>query len=354
MPRKVTRRMASGEVTVSRLDPEPVTQVNAADLLYVPVPQLMNAADTFKVTYEWITPEEAQNLLDAVADEPDFRQRKIDHAQAQRWKNLLETKRFLHYFPGGPLARDESGIQINGQHRMKGIVLSGIPAGLVVFHNTPRWMFRFFDTNKHRSLTDVLEIGGRHYRFFTASALKLALRYEEFVRGRRHGEGWRHWAEIKDEHQDLDYFYERRTGLQEWHADAGRIYSNARLLAASVLVFAYYQSLAWPEGMDELEEFLGKLQYWRQFPPEHPARVLATWSNDSHLKKESFFGKRELHLSMLMRTFGQHVNGSRIHTVIWAYGNPMSMPYHPKGPQTAVNNIRKAIAAMDEDHHEHG
>lgn len=344
------RRSKPAEVTVRALAPQVATEVPVG-LLYRPVRQIkLNPKQPpFEVSYEWITPEQADEYLVQAAMAEGFRQRPLSPADVKRWSSLLKTDRFVHYLPNGVICFDEQGVQLNGQHRLNGQVDAQMPAGYVVFRNVPRWMFAYFDTNKHRSIKHVLHINNRQTGPQTDSALKLALRYEEFIQGVRPNAGWRHWNAVKDEHQDVDDFLMRREEIQDGYRMATRVYNRSKILIPSTMTFLFYQSLAWPEGIEEVEEFLDNLRPGSHLTNQRPARHLRDFALSVFQDKLPMLAKREVHLMLLMRVFAQEVNKTKVLTMPWAYGHPMTMPYHPKGHEVAIKNVRMALDAMDRE-----
>lgn len=323
-------------------------------LLHQPVPQLNGPPEkVFKLKYEWFDPAKAKEWLFKADQDQDFRQRPTSLAGVRRWKNLLITSRFVHFLPNTPICVDPDGTMLNGKHRLTG--LAGCPddtqAGFIVFQNVPRWMFAFFDTNKTRTLRDVFHIGNRRQGPQTPSAMRLAIRYEEFLLGLRSPGGWRHWNTVKDEHQDVDQFFARRDELQDWYSTGEKVYKSARLLTPAMMVFRFYQNLAWPDGDEKIQEFTTHLTTpGGILPKTHPVRLLRDWSVDAYTNRDQVFAKREVHLMLLLRTFTQFCNNTRPDRFTWAFGNPMVMPYHPKGHELAVKNVRLALDEIDREY----
>lgn len=342
------RRTPKAEVVTRALAPEVAEDVPAG-LLYQPVQQikLNPKRPPFDVSYEFISPDQAEELLSKAATASGFRQRTITAAEVKRYSDLITTNRFVHFLPSNPLLIDPDGVPINGQHRMLGLIDAGMPAGFVIFRNVPRWMFAYLDTGKRRTLKNVLHINARPTGPQTDSMLKLALRYEEFLQGVRPGTGWRHWNAVKDEHQDIDSFFARRLELQDGYTPAQRVYSKAKVLIPATTTFLFYQSLAWPEGAEEAEDFLGDLISGTHLTRDRPANRLREFTLDVFESKSPVIAKREVHLLLMLRTFALEMNKSRIGSLQWAYGQPMAMPYHPKGHEVAIKNVRSALDDLD-------
>jgi hypothetical protein len=350
-------RRKQHEVSVRQIGPETADE-NTVSPLYQPVPQLDTATPEFKIEYVWFTPQKAKEYLSKAAGAPGFKQRPLRPAQVRRWKNLVNTKRFVHFLPNQAICEDEDGVPINGQHRLTGVSQcpEGTQVGFMVIKNVPRWMFAFFDTNMVRTAADVFEIGNRRRGPQTPSAVKLAMRYEEYLTGRRAGTGWRHWNQVHDEHQDLDVFYARRDEIQDWYGLGVKLRHSAKILVASTIVFAFYQSLAWPDGDPELHDFVNAMRGpVSSMSPQSPARLLKEFGNNTWIDRQQVHAKREVHLALLFQSFGQFVRNARFDKITWAYGQPMSVPYHPKGPDVAIKNVRLALEDMDrqfEDSHD--
>ncbi len=318
-------------------------------LLYRPVPQLAEPP-MFKMRFEWFSAEKAGQWLDFANSDPDFRQRPTSLAQVRRWRGLYKTSRFVNFLPNQPIClADDNSIMMNGKHRLT--ALAGMDTddefGFVVISGVPRWMFHYFDTNKVRTIKDVFEIGARKTGPQTPSLMRLGMRYEEFLGGVRAAHGWRHWAQQRDEHQDIDDFLARRGELQDWYGVGEKIGKKARLLLPSVAAFRFYQALAWPDGDDTITEFCENLLTGGG-KPHSPALTLREWAREAYFHKTAIYAKRELHLLLLMRCFEQHVNGTKTPSITWAYGQPMSVPYHPGGFEAGLANIKSALADMDD------
>lgn len=316
---------------------EPAVNPNAK-----PVQQI-DGKVPYKVSYEMVTPEQANDWIRHADSDPDFKQRPCTVRDVQRWKIMIETDRFVHYLPNGVVCFDDKGMLLNGKHRLTGLAGQSKPAGFVVFRNVPRWMFAYFDTGRSRSLNDVFKIAGRMSKSQTGSTARCALRYEEMLNGVRGPLGWQDWGSVRDEHADVNTFLDDRGQLQDLYLAADKTYRSTRLVISALMVFRYYQFLAWPEGEPKLLEFWDGLQTGAMLATGSPALELREWSKDQFESRERVRAKREQHLLLLYRFFAHHVNSSRLERVTWAYGMPMPAPYHPEGAEVAIKNIRAAI-----------
>lgn len=85
-----------------------------------------------------------------------------------RWQNTGEAIIFA-----------AEGILNNGQHRLEGIMRSGIAAKMDLRFGIPRRAFAVTDTGAKRGPGDVLSISGVVNHYATAAAIRLLLAYEE-------------------------------------------------------------------------------------------------------------------------------------------------------------------------------
>lgn len=337
----------ASEVTVRSILPAPaVGTPENTQMLYRAVPQIEDPSQ-LKVEFKMYAPEDVPGLLLMADSDPEFKQRPLKERDVKRWRLLMETGRFVNYLPNGPLCFDPDGMLLNGKHRLTALGRQDRPFGFMVVRNVPRWMFQFFDTMRVRSLNDVFHMAGRMSKAQTGSTMRLGMRYEEFLHGMRPALGWRHWGTERDEHFDVDSFLTRREDLGDLYVAAEQAARGSRLIVASLMVFRFYQQLAWPDGDTELTAFWDGLAKGAMLAPNSPALVLREWARDNYKYKERIHGKRELHLLLLNRMFALSVQGDKVQSLNWAHGFAMTVPYHPDGPEMAVKNILTALDETD-------
>lgn len=311
---------------------------------YPPVPQL-DGKPKWKISYPMFSPEECDDEIRRADADPDFRQRKCQVRHVTRWKVLMATDRFVHFLPNGPVCYDEDGMLLNGKTRMTGAAGQNKPVGFMVIRGVPRWMFRFFDTGKMRTVDDVFHIAGRSPKGQTGATVRLAMRYAETIRGTRELIGWQNWASVTDEHADVDDFLAHHGELIDWYSAADSIYRKTKLNIGALQVWRYFQEMAW-KGRDadaKISEFWEGLTTGAMLPLKSPALVLREWAKTTFDQREHIRGKRELHLLLLNSMFEMFVNNERLTKVTWAHGFNMTFPYHPSGEEVAVKNVIKAL-----------
>ncbi len=349
-PRNARRGPAAGAVTTRRLI-EPVE--DRPTMLYQPVPQI-DDPKVMKVTWPWITPDKAAEWISEAGEDSEFRQRPTRPNEVRRWKLLQETDRFVHFLPAGPICRDPEGRLINGKHRLTAVSEGLNPVGFMVVSNVPRWMFPFFDTGKGRTIDDVFYVSGRMSKAQSGSTMRLAMRYEEFLWGLRSELNWKEWSKVNDEHSDVDLYCASHQDLADLYMVADQCYrggrkaggKGSRLIIASLMVFRHFQIAAWPEGEHEVVRFFEQLTTGADVGKNSPPLVLRDWSREIASTRERITAKREMHLLLLFNAFNQSMRKERILNGKQraAHGMPMPLPYHPKGPQVALANVREAMA----------
>lgn len=332
---------------------EPSTTATPEEqLLYLPVPQLeLDEAKLMKVSFELVSPEQAREWLGHADSDESFRNRPTRLNDIRRWRLLMETRRFVNFLPDGPLLFDkDKTVLMNGKHRLSAVTGQTNDIGFMIVRRVPRWMMRFFDTGKSRTLKDMFDLSGRMSNSQSGSVLRLAMRYEEMIRGLRPQYGWREWRRHGDEHFDVDDYGLRREPLTDLYEAALQAHKGCRLQIASLMTFRFFQELAWPgDGQDTFLEFWDGLANGAMLETGHPALTLREWSRDMFNSKEPLQWKKEVHLLLLFLFFGIFAGGGKVkpNGVRWAPGMPMEFPYHPEGPDTAVKNTLEQLDAME-------
>ena len=318
-------------------------------LLYRAIPQV-DVPPGLQLECVLVTPEMAKQWLAKSDAHEDFRNRPTRVGDVRRWKLLMETGRFVSYLPDGPILMSAGGCLLNGKHRLTALCGHNQPIGLVIIKNVPDWMMNFFDTGRNRSLRDLFEITGHMTPTQVGSTARQAMRYEEFIHGKRSAIGWRFWAAHRDEHTDVVDFVNRRSALTDLYGSAELVYRGSKLLIASAMTFRLYQELAWPEGAPFVREFFEGIAKGAMLAAGTPALTLREWSKDIAVNRERVPAKREAHLLLLLRFFALTAQKEQVHRVQYGYGQPMLLPYHPDGDDAALANLREGLAALDAEH----
>lgn len=321
---------------------------DSPQLLYRPLAQQLTPESIpFTMRPVYVTPEEAAEFLFEADNYEGFRPRKRTEARKRHWVSLMETGRFVEFSPEGALCFNPDGICLNGGNRLGAVVEYGKPVGFLRFDNVPDWMSKFFDQGDKRSLAEQMFMNKKDLKPGTTQTVRLGMRFEEFIMGKRSPYGWIDWGRHKDLHSDIDNWIDRRSYVLEYVAEGGRVRKFTQIQQASAVVFMAYQQMAWPQGTEAIEEFLEGMMHGTMLARGNPALTLREWLRSDGFIGHGTHGRREGHLLLMFRHFEAFVQKINMPSVKWAKGMPMAMPFHPKGDKTAVSNIVKAMTKMD-------
>ncbi|MFI9463974.1 hypothetical protein [Streptomyces xiamenensis] len=73
----------------------------------------------------------------------------------------------------------ETGLLVDGQHRLKAIVKAGVAVPILVFENVPRKTFSVLDTGKRRSGADVLSLDGQRDPMLLSSTVRHVILFKD-------------------------------------------------------------------------------------------------------------------------------------------------------------------------------
>lgn len=338
-----TRRRADATLTAAQEKAQAAQASTVATLVD------SGAANGMRVGFELITPEAALELITRSRAAEGFRQRKVSQQQVNDYALLMKHGRWQQYMPDGVIGVDKDRILVNGQHRMLAVIEAGVAVGFLVARDVPRSMFPFFDRAKTRTAADVYEIDGLPSSPDIQSAVKLAMRYDEMVRGALDPSTWGNWNSFRDPNDEALDFYRRNQGVADSVATGRALGYGARVVPAAGGVFHYFADRAWPgrpaddEGYDPLDTFIDRVRTGENMRKTAPAFVLREWTKDTFAMKERIPQKREVHLFLLLRHWRMHMEGlnapgGRVqYQKTWA----MPIPYHPDGDKAAIKNLIK-------------
>lgn len=127
-------------------------------------PSPNGAVDPETVAIELVTPEQAQEWLQGNVDN-----RKLRENRVLNLARILERGEWE--LTGDALVFDGEGVLINGQHRLTAVVVSGIPARLLILRGVPSKAQEVMDQGLSRNLADQLHRRGVPYTTVVAGAL---------------------------------------------------------------------------------------------------------------------------------------------------------------------------------------
>ena len=126
--------------------------------------------------FEVITPERAKQYL-----EHNTQNRPLSDIHVLALVNEMKKNNF--HTTGESIKFAESGELLDGQHRLMAIVKSGIKQDMLVIRNLDNEAFKYMDTNKPRTASDVLGIEGFDNPKKLAATAKFAMNFNRGAGG---------------------------------------------------------------------------------------------------------------------------------------------------------------------------
>lgn len=127
-----------------------------------------------------MTPQMAQVILDDQATIGE------DKSICQRATDRTRIAQYAREMKAGTWLLNGEGIQLNGsrllngQHRLKAVVLAGVGVPMLVVRGVDTAAFATIDQGKGRTLGNVLQMSGMPYRAEVGGAARMAMLYEQF------------------------------------------------------------------------------------------------------------------------------------------------------------------------------
>ena len=125
------------------------------------------------VTVETIGPITAQEYLDQMP-----KNRRLSQAGVDRWAKAMKEDDWIPE-ANGPIRFDTDGNLIDGQHRLRALIATGLALSFIVVRNVPPAGLYVMDLNRTRTLADALYINGETDSGGLASTINF---YGEYLR----------------------------------------------------------------------------------------------------------------------------------------------------------------------------
>jgi hypothetical protein len=119
---------------------------------------------------EMVSPAMAKEYL-----EPRLPNRHLSDTTVTRYASDMKEGRWLNNGQG--LVFDDQGNLIDGQHRCQAIIISQMTVSMLVVRGVPSRAMETIDTNRPRSLADVLHMQGGKSTTVTAAAARICWNY---------------------------------------------------------------------------------------------------------------------------------------------------------------------------------
>lgn len=274
----------------------------------------MNPEPQVVARVEQVGPEAAAAMLKQARPN-----RNVQDARVARWAEAMRRGEWR--LTGEPIQIDSEGYLINGEHRLKAIVLSGETVPLLVVVGVAPEAQSVIDTGKARNLSDVLQLRGEANATALAGALKRVWAYEEIGIPQTESTNLNLGPTTR---QTLDVL-ERHPAVRDTVAESkGKGQKRAALGPAIYGSVRYLTGLA---DQEDSEEFFGRLTDGAGLEPGSPIlvlreRLLASAINPTQRLRPLVKAR------FLVRTWNAHVSGESMQKL--QYGGGLTIANFPR------------------------
>lgn len=130
--------------------------------------------DLLQIRYMLITPELSTAMLDA-----NTRNRKLSPKTAEGYSRSMEKDTWV--FVGQPVLFADSGLLLDGQHRLQAIEDTGVSLWMFVLGGLPESVQRFIDIGRARTSAGQLQMDQVHNATNIAAAARLLIQWGEWL-----------------------------------------------------------------------------------------------------------------------------------------------------------------------------
>lgn len=254
------------------------------------------------VAREWITPEQAQLMLDSMpVNRP---------VSKGRVSSYLADMRTGNWHPGeGDLQIDWDGNTINGAHRLHAVILLNKPVEFCVKRNVDPATRAVIDTGRKRSVSDELAMRGSGDSNALASIIKLELCREAGTAGGN--------PAITPTMQ-LE-FAEAYAEELAWATVLSRMSKNAPLRwqgsASGTLALALLME-GWPKA--KIYEFFDQVRTGAHLAPDSAAATWRAWLlNHAYPRNGERKARPHFVLALSIKAFTKWANGTPCRAIGW-------------------------------------
>jgi hypothetical protein len=266
------------------------------------------APSDVQVSVETITPEQAADYLQL-----NTSNRPLNARQVEKWAQVLRASEWE--LNGSSIVLNGTRL-IDGQHRLKAVVLTGIPMTTIVVRNVDPKVFDTIDVGRKRTGMDALAVAGYRNTAQLASAARDVWQYQTSSIPRKR----------TAENRVLLQVLEQHPGLVASHRICERY--RCRHITISILTaYHYLFSLVDPEAANKFIYDLAKGTGLEASDPVYMLRerLLASVSKGytSKQSKIDSIAKRAL----LIKAFNARFMGRPIKSLRWALAEDFPMIY---------------------------
>jgi hypothetical protein len=129
------------------------------------------------IQFELITPKDAERLLSKMVTN-----RRLRHRFVKRYARMMMMGKWMEDNPDSPIMIGTDGGVLNGQHRLRAIIITGKSLYMPVAYGVRPQVMRTVDVGAMRSAGDILTVNGKDSGDALAAAAKWLIRYEAAIR----------------------------------------------------------------------------------------------------------------------------------------------------------------------------
>lgn len=185
------------------------------------------------VEYEtcFIDPQQAEELLTLNTSNRPMNKAHVSFLAEQMRTNSWQ-------FAGDPIRISESGVLLDGQHRLAAIVESGTTQLILILRNLPNETFHVMDTGRMRKSGDVVAIAGHKNAALLASVARSIVNYQRGVIGNTLTNSGRVVGKVVTNKEILEFI--DTIDLQPYILTAMKWYRQCNYLSNSEYAFFYF------------------------------------------------------------------------------------------------------------------
>lgn len=225
-----------------------------------------------RVVSEVITPSRASEIL--------------AHSESQPQRVLADDRvgRFAHDIKAGqwmvthqPIALDEDGVLIDGQHRLRAVIRADVPVEMSIAYDVERDTFKVIDTGAARNPGATLKLAGYSDTNVLAAAVRMYLSYRQLIGTKVDISSWsRANLSVAD---ILEYLETDEAETLPQTVNRASVISNAigRYGTRSFFAAALHAIRMSGASPEVIAEFTEKVSYGSMLPVNSPILTFRRW-----------------------------------------------------------------------------
>lgn len=269
-----------------------------------------------------ITPDTAQRLLDEPTTQPSaagITNRVVIKRNVERLAASMERGQWR--LNGEPLIFDADGARLNGEHRLRAVVKSGVPIVTAVVSGVKNETFTTMDTGAPRGRKDIQHIVGHANSTIRSAVLMWLFAYDRGVHGSVSNLHAAARGSLLTNDEMLAYDAMQGDALADGAAFAQAMKKRLQLLRPSVVgaVYCLAQQSTLPTEVGE--EFWNSLQTLAGLPDGSP--ILTLHRALANAKTSRDRPPRDWEIQMVVRAFNYHAEQRLARIIRYQPGQPI-------------------------------